>query len=136
NLISSAPGPLPTPTDGAGIPAQVRPPSMVRRTAVQDAAEQLVRPSTYPSWSDTKVTDCAWKPAGTGPPGGPAGAVVVVLEAVVVEEETAAAVLVVVVEWPDATCEEEQAARTRTKTVREANAPGSGGCRRLAMARP
>jgi len=61
--------------------------------------------------------------------------VVVVLGATVLVE-LPAAVLVVVEAWPDATCEEEQAARTRTEAVREANAPGSDGYRRLAMARP
>src|SRR5579864_5800844 len=55
---------------GAGMPTQVCPPLMVRRTDVHGALVHGAVPSTKPSLAETKVTESAWNPAGTGPPSG------------------------------------------------------------------
>lgn len=70
---------------GAGIPAHVRPPSVVRSTEVHTGRGHGAVPSTQPRCDEMKVTDCGWNPAGTGPPGGPPR-VVDVVELEVVDE--------------------------------------------------
>ena len=46
-----------------------RPPSVVRSSDRHAVAPQGAVPSTQPTSTDTKVTDCAAKPGGTGPTG-------------------------------------------------------------------
>src|SRR5207248_2125873 len=61
---------------GAGMPAQVRPPSRVRRRETVHVGH--VAPRTQPVCSETKVTEAGEKPLGTGAPAGPAGEGVIV----------------------------------------------------------
>ena len=70
---------------------------------MQTEREHGAEPSTQPRSADAKVTDSGWKPAGTGPPGGPPSVVdvdgpevvlapvVVVGDEVVVEDRERAA---------------------------------------------
>src|SRR5690349_11386870 len=59
---------------GAGMPTQLRPPSVVRTIDVHGCWSQGAEPSAQPSSVLTQVRSIARKPAGTGPPTGPTGA--------------------------------------------------------------
>src|SRR2546426_772833 len=67
----------PSGTTGAGRPRQLTPRSPVRAIEVHGACLHGAVPSTNASRVETKVTEAALNPAGTGPPEGrvmPAGA--------------------------------------------------------------
>jgi hypothetical protein len=84
------------------MPVQCWPRSLVRTIDEQGGDAHGAVPSTQPLVSETKVADWAWKPAGTGPPGGRGTAVVVVAVAVTVGDEGGAAVeeVELVAGWP------------------------------------
>src|SRR5690349_23233178 len=60
----------PSGTTGAGRPRQLTPRSRVRATEVHGACWHGAVPSTNASRVETKVTEAALNPAGTGPPEG------------------------------------------------------------------
>src|SRR5579859_4373448 len=69
----------PSGTTGAGMPRQLTPRSRVRAIEVHGACWHDAAPSTNASRTETKVTEAALNPAGTGPPEGcamPAGTAV------------------------------------------------------------
>src|SRR5437763_16513718 len=53
---------------GAGMPRQLRPPSLVRSIDVQGGVLQGAVPSTQPCELEMNVTLAAMNPLGTGPP--------------------------------------------------------------------
>jgi len=63
-------GPWGAGVGGAGTLAQVLPPSRVRRSDTVQVGHEA--PSTHPVCRETNVTDIGAKPAGMGPPAGPA----------------------------------------------------------------
>src|SRR5260370_21328349 len=78
--VTVTPG-SPSGTTGAGRPRQLTPRSRVRTIEVHGACLHGAVPSTNASRVETKVTEAALNPAGTGPPEGcvvPAGTAVAV----------------------------------------------------------
>src|SRR5712691_6261415 len=71
-LTPVVPDPPSTKTvSGAGIPAQVRPPSVVRTIAAHGDPAHVADPRSQPASALVNVAEAAWKSVGMGPPTGP-----------------------------------------------------------------